>query len=148
MKATAVVIADSAETARAIDIYVRTAMSDAVETCYMTYRRPLLSGTLVRHADIFIVELFSMDSIGLRAEGILTAEKWLSFGKRALIVSGSARADTFTNPLFWDLAAKDQLRDRILSVLAVPAATPRALSLMKEYYRQYCRPAEDPHTRV
>jgi hypothetical protein len=148
MKSTAIVIADSEETARAIDIYMKAVMADTIEAYFMTYHHPLLSGALVRQADIFIVELFSMDNIGQRAEGLLTAEKWLSLGKRALIVSGMGCADAVANPLYWDLAAADQLGDRIFAVLAAPVADQAILRPMKARFRQYCRPAKDPHHRA
>jgi len=145
MKATIVSITDTEETAKVLDTYFSTLMAETVVSYFMTYRRTLLSGTLVRQADLFVVELFSLDAIGPRAEGIFAGEKWLSLGKRAIIVSGAACADGIQSLLYWDLASKDGLHDRIMTVLAAPVTGPSALASLRAHFSKYCRPAEDPH---
>lgn len=145
MKAIIVSITDAEKTAKVLDTYFCTSMAEAVESCFMTYRQTLLSGRLVRQADLFVVELFSLDTIGPRAEGIFVAEKWLSLGKRAMIVSGTACADAVRSMLYWDLASEDRLMDRIKAVLAEPVASPYSLASVRAHFSKFCRAAEDPH---
>lgn len=147
MKPTIVSITDSEETARALNLYVLAVMADRVDSYFMTYHRTLLSGTLIRQTDLFIVELFATDSVGPRAEGIFAAEKWISLGKRALVVSGAAYSQDIKSPLYWDLAASDELKDRITVVLDSPLARPSELDSAKARFRKYCRPAVDPHMK-
>jgi hypothetical protein len=147
MRASIVFITETEDTAKALDLYARMMLAEKDESSFMTYRRALLSGTLVRQADIFVLELFSMDSLGPRAEGIFTAEKWLSLGKRSLVVSGEACSDTIQNSLYWDLAARDDLKDRIMAVLAAPLARPSDLTTLRAYFSKYYRHSEDPHQK-
>ena len=148
MRTTIVSITDSEETSRALDVYFNTCMAATVESCFMTYRCSLLSGTLVRQADIFVMDMFSTDGTGPRAEGIFAAAKWLSLGKRALVISGAACADSIQDSLYWDLASEDKLTDRVLSILANPVPPPSALAPLRAHFGKYCRPAEDPHNRL
>jgi len=145
MRQTIITIADDEATAKALHLYIVTTMEERVDSYFMTYHRTLLSGTLVRQADLFLMELFTTDTVGLRAEGIFAAEKWISLGKRALIVSGSALAQNIQSPIYWDLAASDELRGRITSVLESPLSLPSDLDSVRERFRNYYRPAIDPH---
>jgi len=145
MRHTVISIADSEETAKAINLHLVVVMGERVDSYFMTYHRMLLSGTLVRQADLFLMELFTTDNLGPRAEGIFAAEKWISLGKRALIVSGAAIAQDIQSPLYWDLAASDELRDRIVSVLESPLSRLSDLDSVRERFRKYYRPAIDPH---
>ncbi|MDH4317450.1 MAG: hypothetical protein OEV64_03590 [Desulfobulbaceae bacterium] len=147
MKVSIVTITDTEDTARAFDLYVRIMLPQKAESSFMTYRRSLLSRTLVLRADIFVLELFSMDNLGPRAEGIITAEKWLSLGKRALVVSGEACSDIIQCPLYWDLAAKDDLKDRIMALAEAPLSLPSELNTLRTYFSKFYRRAEDPHLK-
>ncbi len=143
MKATLVTIADTDKTARTLDLYLRSSLGEGTDSYFMTYRRILLSGTLVRRMDLLILELLARDNEGYRAEGIFGAEKWASSGKRALIVSGSAQSDTIDCLGYWDLAAQDLLSERVRHLLHAPPTRIVDLADLKERFGRYCRPAVD-----
>lgn len=145
MNKTLVTIADTADMARVIDRYLRASLGERIESYFMTYRRTLLSGSLVKHTDFFILELLTQDDAGYRAEGIFTAEKWMNSGKRVLIVSGTGQSDAIDCPNYWDLAAPDPLSDRILTLLDTPPAASTDLTLLRQRFGHYCRPAVDLH---
>lgn len=148
MKATLVTIADAEETARTLDIYLRSSLRDGIDSYFMTYSRTLLSGTLVRQMDLLILELLARDNAGYRAAAIFGAEKWVPLGKRVLIISGAAQSDTVNSPAYWDLAAADSLCERIQRLLDSPPIHVADLVKLKDRFRKYCRPAVDYHRRT
>jgi hypothetical protein len=111
----------------------------------MTYSRSLLSGALLRRTDLFILELFRQDDVGFRAEAIFATEKWLSAGRRVLIVSGAAVSKNLNCALYWDLSAPDELRERISRVLREPPALISEIDPLRATFGTYCRPAIDRH---
>ncbi len=145
MSSVIVSVTERLETAKTLDLYIRSTMPDRVVSYFMTYQGELLSGSLIRQADLFVVELFASDAIGPYTEGLFAAEKWLSLKKRALIVSGNACADQIKNQLYWDLAAADDLCNRIDAVIRSSPFPPSALESVRKNYSRYCRPAQDPH---
>jgi len=148
MRRIIVSITEQADTAKAIDSYIRSTMNDHIDSYYMTYCGELLSGALIRQADLFVIELFATDSVGPYTEGLHAAVKWISLGKRALIVSGSAIAEKIESPLYWDLASRDTLKSRMISVLESPTPSPSALDTVKKHFHRYYRKAEDPHREL
>lgn len=147
MRATLVTIADTDETARTLDLYLRSSLGEDTDSYFMTYRRTLLSGTLVRRMDLLILELLARDNEGYRAEGIFGAEKWAMSRKRVLIVSGAARSDSIDCPGYWDLAAQDLLSERIRRLIDAPPIRIADLAGLKKQFSRYCRPAVDFHRR-
>lgn len=145
MSACIVTIADTEELARTLDRYVHCFLGSDIESYFMTYNRNLLSGRLLRQADLFILELLRHDDIGYRAEALFAAEKWLPIGKRVLIVSCAASSDHLNIPLFWDLSARESLHARITRVLLEPVPALAQLDGLRVAYKEYCRPAIDYH---
>jgi hypothetical protein len=145
MKSTIVSIAEREETAKVLNRYLLAVFADHVDSFFMTYHRTLLSGTLIRQTDLFIVELFETDNVGPRAEGIFAAEKLISLGKRTIIVSGAACSESIRSPLYWDLGDPEELKDRILAAIETPLSHASDLNPVKAHFRRYCRPPEDPH---
>lgn len=145
MKWQLVSITDSEDLARLMDSYLRFFLGTSVDSIFMTYGRSLLSGTLIRQVDLFILELLRGDDIGYRAEGIFTAEKWLEAGKRVLIVSGDVLSAEMESPSYWDLSATDPLADRVHRLLNTPVPPVSALGVLRRAYAQYCRPLCDRH---
>lgn len=138
-------VTDQKTTAQALEIYLRAAMSRRVDFRYMTYHDTRYSPELVRQADLFLLELFATDSRGLYTEGILAAEKWLSLGKRVLVLSGAACAGTVNSPVYWDLGASDDLSDRIASLVEAPLPKLQEWAVMRACFHRFYRRAEDPH---
>ena len=106
-------ITDTDELARSLNRYFKCFLGPRIESYFMTYERNLLSGSLLRQADLIVLELLRRDDIGFRAEGLYAAEKWVQIGKRILIVSGTTQSDIIDNPAYWDLAAANQLHLKI-----------------------------------
>ena len=146
MKAYIVAIADTDEMARTLDRYLRCCFGgDRVESYFMTYGRNLLSGSMFRQADLFLLELFRRDYIGYRAEAIPVAEKWISASKRVLIFSGSALSDTVRSRAYWDLSASEPLHERIQHLLDSPTTPVLDFARLRVVFGAYCRPAVDHH---
>lgn len=145
MTACIVTIADTEELARTLDCYAHCFLGPDIESYFMTYTHNLLSGHLLRQADLFILELLRRDDIGYRAEAIFAAEKWLPIGKRVLIVSGTASSAHLNIPLYWDLSAHESLHARITRVLMEPVPAMTQLDGLRVAYKEYCRPAINHH---
>nr|VFJ43312.1 MAG: hypothetical protein BECKFM1743A_GA0114220_1000720 [Candidatus Kentron sp. FM]VFJ43944.1 MAG: hypothetical protein BECKFM1743C_GA0114222_100071 [Candidatus Kentron sp. FM]VFK06047.1 MAG: hypothetical protein BECKFM1743B_GA0114221_1000920 [Candidatus Kentron sp. FM] len=145
MNGTFVIIADTARTAQTIELYLRLSLGEKIESYFMTYRRTLLSPPLVRRMDLLILELLTRDDEGYRAEGIFSAQRWMRSGRRALIVSGAGQSDSLDCLNYWDLAAPDLLHERILRLLDTPPARLADLTVLKDRFGKYCRPAVDLH---
>jgi len=147
MTACIVSIADTNEMARSLDRYLTCFFGSRIESYFMTYGRNLLSGSLLRQTDLFILELLRRDDIGYRAEGIFAAEKWAPIGKRVLIVSGAAHSAAGEHSLYWDLAAPESLHERVQQLLNRPPASLGDVVRLRELFKEYCRPAVDHHRR-
>jgi hypothetical protein len=138
-------IADTEEMARTLDRYLRCHFGSRIESYFMTYGRNLLSGSLLRQTDLFILELLRRDDIGYRAEGIFAAEKWVPIGKRVLIVSGAAKLAAAELSSYWDLATLESLHERVQRLLERPPVPVRDFVRLKGSFKEYCRPAVDHH---
>lgn len=145
MRACIVSIADTEEMARTLDRYLHCFLADRIDSYFTTYGQHLLSGSLFRQTDLFILELLRRDDIGYRAEAIPVAEKWSSVGKRVLIISAAVEADIVNNLCYWDLAAPEALYERVQQLLNSPPAADRDFSRLKEVFKEYCRSAVDYH---
>ena len=145
MMATIVSIVNTEEMARTLDRYLCCFLGQRIDSYFMTYEQRLLSGSLFRQTDLFVLELFRRDDIGYRAEAIPVAEKWASAGKRVLIVSGSAKAETVGSTSYWDLGSSDTLHERILSLLESPPASPSVFHAIRLVFADYCRPPKSYH---
>jgi hypothetical protein len=145
MKNIIVSVTDRKTTAQSLDVYFETVMHGLVSSYYMTYHDTRYSPELVRQTDLFVLDLFATDSRGLYTEGIFVAEKWLSFGKRVLVLSGAACAGVVNSHLYWDLEADGDLGVRITSLLEGPLPKAHDLTSVKAYFHKFYRRAEDPH---
>lgn len=145
MKLTLVSITDNEMTSRVLNLYFREVLTHSVDFFFTTYRRTQLARTHFRQADLFIVELFTTDEMGLRAEGIFAAEKLISLGKRSLIISGASKSSEIKSPVYWDLAAPEELRDRVFYLIKAPLPHETDLESTKRNFYKYYRPPLDPH---
>jgi len=147
MSVCVVTITDAEELARVVDSYLRCLFGSEVESYFMTYSRSLLSGSLLRKTDLFILELLRRDDLGYRAEALFAAEKWAPLGKRVLVVSGGTSSGDVGSPAYWDMAASDTLCERIRNCLHAPPASAQDIQRMRTRFVAWCRPAADHHGR-
>ena len=148
MSPTIIIVTGSADTARSLDRDVRAQLPRSVESFFMTYaqRAIHLSGSLYRTADLFVLELMRAYDYGLRAEGIFAAETLHRSGKKAIVVSGSARAPEIRCQSYWDLGSPLRLRDVLEQALAsTHAVDGPGLLLLREAFAVYCKPLPDHH---
>ena len=145
MKFIAVSIADTQEMARTLDRYLHCFFDPNIESYFMTYEQRLLSGSLFRKTDLFLLELLRRDNIGYRAEAIPAAEKWAAAGKRVLIISGAAKASRVNSTFYWDLASADSLHERITTLLDSPVPGSQVYNGLKQVFAEYSRPAASHH---
>lgn len=147
MNACIVTIADSEEMARTLDRYIRCFLGQSTESYFMTYEHNLLSGTLFRQADLFVLELLRKDDLGYRAEALFASEKWLPLGKKVLIVSGSAYSSHLDSSLYWDLSSAEPLSERLEHILREPVPSAEQLDSLKIAFQKHYRPAVNYHKR-
>lgn len=145
MNACIVSITDSFDFSRTLDRYIHNFMGRRVLTYFMTYGQSLLSSTLVRQTDLFILETLRHDELGFCAEGIRYAEKLLTLGKRTLLISGSGFSDTMNCAIYWDISAMEPLHERIRILLQSPLPPKRELNPVRKVFKRNCRPFISNH---
>ena len=147
MKANITTITDSMELSRSLDRYICCTFGTTVDTYFMKYdqRSSKLTGDLYQKTDLFLVGLMRMYSDGLRAEGIYAAEFLWKNHKKALIVSGSAKAKNMNNPIYWDLSSPMELHEQIKHVLELGNRFQADITILKNAFAPYCRPPSQHH---
>ena len=137
---TIVTVTDSEGLAIALDRYLRVTFRDGVLSYYMTYqdKSARLSGTLYQQADLFILEMFRSYDSGLRAEAIPAAQVLWKNGKKAVIVSGSAKGEQIDSPIYWDLGSRVSLLEVIKGVVDQMIDVEKELRKLKEVFKEYC----------
>ena len=141
----AVIVTDNEILSRSIHGYLECCLGNTIDSIYMIYGQPGLSGDLYRGTDLFILGLFGRDDIGYRAEGLLTAMGRASVGRRVLVVSGRSVADRLKCDWYWDLGAQDPLHKRVARLLTMPPPPASTFETVKHEFASYCRPAVDHH---
>ena len=136
---TIVIITDSEGLAIALDRYLRVIFRDEVLS-YLTYRdkSARLSGPLYQQADLFILEMFRSYDSGLRAEAIPVAQVLWKNGKKAVIVSGSAKGEMINSPIYWDLGSRVSLLEVIKGIVDRVINWEDELKKLKEVFKEYC----------
>ncbi len=106
----------------------------------MTYRdkSARLSGALYQQVDLFILEMFRSYDSGLRAEAIPVAQVLWKNGKKAVIVSGSAKGEQIDSPIYWDLGSRVSLLEVIKGVVDQMIDVEKELRKLKEVFKEYC----------
>ena len=145
MSALIVVIMDSEPLASAVARTLAAATDEDIDIIRMTYSDSRMSRELLLRTDLFVLDLFRRDALGLRAEGIYAAEKFASASRRCLLIAGRAVSSRLHCPFYWDIAAPDHLPDRVLRLLRQEAPLPEAFASLRENFAYYCRPAYDGH---
>ena len=146
MKALVVIITETNLLARTLDRCLSIVLEGHIETSFMTYHQSRLSKAILDQTDLFILDLFSHDALGCRAEGIGVAELFTKAGRRTLLISNQAKANVVGSDYYWDLASPDHLPERVLRLLKQPM--PLGIldfSALKEVFASYCRPVHDRH---
>jgi len=146
MKTFVVAITDREEMARSLDRYIQCFLGDRVEPCCMTYDCSILSGEVFTKTDLFVLELFRHDDLGVRAEAIPVAEKWIASGKRVLIISGGMRANEVDSRLYWDMASTEPLYVRIENTLDGILKSKESLQRLRISFQEFLRPQFSHHS--
>ncbi len=141
MKTIITIITDSVDLSKCLNRYINCHMGEMADTYFMTYAQKaiLLSPDLYKSTDLFVLGLMRGYSDGFRAEGIFTAEIIWQNHKKALIISGSAKAKAIANPTYWDLGSEAMLHEQIINVLNLEENYPSNFTSLKEEYRPYYR---------
>jgi len=81
-----------------------------------------LTPELVSHTGYFVLELFRQYPGGLRAEGVVLAQRVARQGKILLVISPLSLAARLSCRMYWDASSPDTLSDRLaqLVMLAKP----------------------------
>jgi len=146
MSALIVIIMESETTSRAVAETLDATLGNLIETTHMTYHNSLLSRTLMLHTHLFILDLFSNDKQGRRAEGIFVAESFAKANYCSLVISSLACADRINSPYYWDFAATDYLPNRVHALLMNQVQMPAdAYTPLKKAFPSQYRPPHDGH---
>ncbi len=143
MSALIVVIMDSEPLAGAVARTLTATTGEDIEVVRMTYSDSRMSRELLMRTDLFVLDLFRRDALGLRAEGIYVAEKFAAASHRSLLISGCTTSSRLHCPFYWDVDASDYLPDRVLRLLRHEAPLPEAFAPLRENFVSFCRPAYD-----
>jgi hypothetical protein len=118
---TILVVTDSVELGCTIQRILggRDAPTEAVFS--MTYQesKALLTAQRVEETALFVLELFRVYSGGLRAEGLVLADRWRR-RKPTLVVSALYLADELRCEGYWDAASNDTLPTRTERIMRFP----------------------------
>lgn len=145
MSALIVVMMDSEPLAGAVARTLAATMGEDIEVVRMTYSDSRMSRGLLLRTDLFVLDLFRRDALGLRAEGVYVAEKFAAASRRSLLIAGRAVSSRLHCPFYWDVAAADHLADRVLRLLQHEAPLPEAFASLRENFASFCRPTYDGH---
>ena len=140
-----VIIMKSESTAKAVAQSLDVTLGDRVETLYMTYANSRLSRGILLRTDLFLLDVFNEDALGLRAEGIFAAERFAASGHRVLLITANSLADKIDSPFYWDMASSDFLPERVISVLAQPIPRLDDFVKLRQIFASYCRKPHDGH---
>lgn len=138
-----VVIMETELAARAVARCLETTLGDAVETVSMTYRHSHMSRELMLRTDLFVLDVFNRDRLGPRAEGVFVAERFAAAGYRSLLCTASARADQVACRLYWDVAAEDNLPERVLRNLEQPPPDVADFAPLRQQFADWYRKPYD-----
>lgn len=147
MSALVVVMMDSETLAGAVAHTLSAATGEDIEIVRMTYSNSRMSRELLLRTDLFVLDLFRRDALGLRAEGIYVAEKFAAASRRSLLIASRTVSSSLNCPFYWDVAASDHLPERVLHLLRREAPLPESFTPLRETFASFCRPAHDGHHR-
>jgi hypothetical protein len=116
----------------------RHALGDDISLASMTYQESiaLLTPRRIQETDMFILDLFRDYPGGLRAEGVVLAQRWLP-RTPCLIVSPLYLAHELQCPAYWDVAAEDSLIARIRQIRDAPFLCRRNFERLTQRFERY-----------
>jgi len=96
----------------------------------------LLTPQRIDEADLLVLDLFREYQGGIRAEGVVLAERWMR-RKPFLIVSALYLSEQLRCPGYWDVAARDSLIDRVQAILRFPRECGNGFERVKARFHRF-----------
>jgi len=109
------VITDREPLGASVQRLLRAKLGKTVAVSAFTYVESLtfLTPERVADTDLFVLELFRHYRGGLRAEGVVLAQRLSGRGKRTLVISPLSLGRQKSCQGYWDVASSDTLADRL-----------------------------------
>lgn len=132
------VITDSEALGASLRCVLLAAMGRDAPVFSLTYAESpaLLTPQRISETDLLAVELFRDYPGGLRAEGIVLAERWM-YRKPFLIVSPLYISQQLRCLGYWDIEAEDSLVDRVEYILRSPQECTEGFDRVKKRFARF-----------
>nr|VFK24710.1 MAG: hypothetical protein BECKMB1821G_GA0114241_100946 [Candidatus Kentron sp. MB]VFK27022.1 MAG: hypothetical protein BECKMB1821I_GA0114274_10026 [Candidatus Kentron sp. MB]VFK74938.1 MAG: hypothetical protein BECKMB1821H_GA0114242_101247 [Candidatus Kentron sp. MB] len=117
---------------------LRAVMDRNAQVFSITYAESpaLLTPQRINDTDFLVLELFRDYPGGIRAEGLVLAERWM-YRKPFLIVSPLHVSREIRCPGYWDTQAKDCLAQRIRYLISAPKECVKRFEQIKERFGRF-----------
>ncbi len=121
-------ITDRESLGAAVQRLLRAKLGNAVAVSAFTYFESLtfLTPERVADTDLFVLELFRHYQGGLRAEGMVLAQRLVRRGKRTLVISPLSLGRQKNCRGYWDVASSDTLAERLQELILSGHLTPQS----------------------
>lgn len=131
-----VVITDGAELGCAIGKVLTACCSERVAVFSFTYKEcgALLTPLRVEETSLFVLEIFRSYDGGLRAEGVVLANRWRG-QKPSLVISPLHLGRLLQYDGYWDTASDESLAARVDRLLRFPKKYLEGGSCLAEYFQ-------------
>lgn len=96
----------------------------------------LLRPETLRQSDLVVAELYRKYEYGIRAEAVVLAERCAG-QPPLLIIAPRYCSHEIDCPGYWDVAAKDTLKDRVTTLLQNPARALRHFERLKSAFAHH-----------
>mgnify|MGYP001176990314 CR=1 FL=1 len=98
-----------------------------------------LTSSLIEQTGFFVVDLLRQYPGGLRAEGVVLAERLARRGKSSLVISPLFVAHQLSCPSYWDVSSTDTLVTRIVERMSVTKPQHEELKDIGAFFMQLLR---------
>nr|VFJ43653.1 MAG: hypothetical protein BECKDK2373B_GA0170837_100616 [Candidatus Kentron sp. DK] len=132
------ILTDSEALGLSLTRVLRVAMGRDAPVFSLTYAESpaLLTPQRIDESDVLVLDLFREYPGGIRAEGVVLAERWM-YRKPFLIVSPLSISQQLRCPGYWDIEAEDSLVHRVQHTLRFPRECTEGFEHVKKRFGRF-----------
>nr|VFJ45720.1 MAG: hypothetical protein BECKDK2373C_GA0170839_101243 [Candidatus Kentron sp. DK] len=132
------ILTDSEALGLSLTRVLRATMGRDTSIVSITYAESpaLLTPRRIEEANLLVLDLFREYPGGIRAEGVVLAERWM-YRKPFLIVSPLYISQQLRCPGYWDIEAEDSLVDRVQHTLRFPRECTEGFEHVKKRFGRF-----------